>query len=801
MLKNYIPLCMVIICSTLQAEVVLDGSLGPRGALPGPDYLIGADLGQQHGANLFHSFDTFNINTFESATFSGSDNINNVISRVTGGNPSNIDGLFRSTISSANAYLLNPAGILFGQNAQLDVQGSFHASTADVLHFQDGSKFSATHPQQSGLTVAPPAAFGFLTESPARIAIEGSNLSVNAGKTLSFVGGQIDINNASLAAPSGQLNLISMAQPGDVIPRYEDLPAIKSLGNITLHDSIVTSSGEGGGGIYIRGGRFELHNSTVVAHTQGAQDGTGIDIQANELLANQGGQIASHTFGAGKAGGIRVKVTGTAEFTDLNSDGNASGVFADSKGSGDAGDVILEIGELKVTEGAWMGSEAYDSGDGGHFIIRAKDLTFLNGGQVFTATYGSGQGGKIDVKVAEGIILSGEYKEIYGSGILSYSFNEADNAGNAGDIVLEANALSLKKGTQISAATFGAGQGGHLILKVNGLVSLSGENSKLYGSLISSSAVGTVKNAGNGGTIVLKARQLQITDGGQVLAATFGPGDAGQIFIQVADSVTLSGTASGQEKDGQYFPSAILTNSDDTYTDNLGQAGNIVLVTQALSLAHGAKISASTRGSQPGGNVEIQAQQLYLADDAKITAESKKKALGDAGNLIITLTGQLNMENASIETAADRADGGNIYITVPDYIYLVNSAITTSVKAEDGDGGNMTLSPTFLVLDGSKIIARAVGGDGGNIHITTQGIYEFSDSPIDASSELGVDGEVVIALPDASAIEGAFALSAERNAVSLPGPPCRGKKGTEISTFSAILRREGASMSPKSLQE
>ncbi|RKZ37817.1 MAG: hypothetical protein DRQ49_15530, partial [Gammaproteobacteria bacterium] len=170
MLKNYIPLCMLIICSALQAEVVLDGSLGPRGALPGPDYLIGADLGQQRGANLFHSFDTFNINTFESATFSGPDNIHNVISRVTGGNPSNIDGLFRSTISGANAYLLNPAGILFGQNAQLDVQGSFHASTADALHFQDGSKFSASHPEQSGLTVAPPAAFGFLTESPARIA-------------------------------------------------------------------------------------------------------------------------------------------------------------------------------------------------------------------------------------------------------------------------------------------------------------------------------------------------------------------------------------------------------------------------------------------------------------------------------------------------------------------------------------------------------------------------------------------------------------------------------------------------------
>ncbi|RKZ43736.1 MAG: hypothetical protein DRQ41_04580, partial [Gammaproteobacteria bacterium] len=621
MLKNYIPLCMLIICSALQAEVVLDGSLGPRGALPGPDYLIGADLGQQRGANLFHSFDTFNINTFESATFSGPDNIHNVISRVTGGNPSNIDGLFRSTISGANAYLLNPAGILFGQNAQLDVQGSFHASTADALHFQDGSKFSASHPEQSGLTVAPPAAFGFLTESPARIAIDGSDLFVPAGQTLSFIGGQIDINNASIAAPAGQLNLVSIAQSGNVIPRYEDLPAIKALGNITLHVSIVTSSG--GGGSYIRGGRFELHNSTVVVHTQGAQDGTGIDIQANELLANQGGQIASHTFGSGKGGGIRMRVIGTTEFTELNSDGNASGVFADSKGSGDAGDVILEVGELKVTEGAWMGSESYNSGDGGHFIIRAKDLTFLNGGQIGTATYGSGQGGYIDVKVAKGIILSGEYKGMYKSAILSYSFSEDDNAGNAGDIVLEANALTLKNG-DINAATFGAGQGGNITLKVNGLVSQSGESSYHQGSMISSSAVGQTENAGNSGTVVLEAKRLQITDGGQIGAGTFGPGDAGKVYIRVTDSITLSGTDSRQDNDGGGYPSGIFTSSGDNYTKNLGRGGELVLETNLLKVSDAAKVSARTRGPLGGGDVKIQAQQIHLKNGGKITAESEK---------------------------------------------------------------------------------------------------------------------------------------------------------------------------------
>ena len=103
------------------AQIVLDGTLGPTGALPGPDYAITADLGQQHGGNLFHSFGQFSIRQGESATFSGPPSVSNIISRVTGGQVSTIDGMLRSTILGANLYLLNPAGVLFRENARLDV--------------------------------------------------------------------------------------------------------------------------------------------------------------------------------------------------------------------------------------------------------------------------------------------------------------------------------------------------------------------------------------------------------------------------------------------------------------------------------------------------------------------------------------------------------------------------------------------------------------------------------------------------------------------------------------------------------
>jgi filamentous hemagglutinin family protein len=167
-----------------QAEVTLDGTMGASGVLSGPDVVIPDTVGQTRGTNLFHSFGVFNINTGESATFTGPPIIDNVLSRVTGGSQSLIDGLLRSTIESANLWFINPNGVLFGPNASLDVDGSFHVSTADYLRLADGGRFEATNPENSVLTVAPPEAFGFLGENPAGVSIQGSLLQVSEGETL-----------------------------------------------------------------------------------------------------------------------------------------------------------------------------------------------------------------------------------------------------------------------------------------------------------------------------------------------------------------------------------------------------------------------------------------------------------------------------------------------------------------------------------------------------------------------------------------------------------------------------------------
>ena len=192
---------------------------------PAPDFVVPDTVGRTVGPNLFHSFGLFNINTGESATFTGPAAIDNVISRVTGGSRSFIDGPLRSEIESANLWFINPSGVLLGPNASLDIQGSFHVSTANYLKLREGGRFDAIYPEHSVLTTAPPEAFGFLGDQPASIAFQGSQLTVPQDKTLSVIGGDIGITDeAQLQAPGGRVNVASVASAGEVRLEPNDQP-------------------------------------------------------------------------------------------------------------------------------------------------------------------------------------------------------------------------------------------------------------------------------------------------------------------------------------------------------------------------------------------------------------------------------------------------------------------------------------------------------------------------------------------------------------------------------------------------
>lgn len=143
----------------VSAEVITDGSLGAQRELPGPDYEIGADLGQQQGRNLFHSFSQFNLLANESANFSGPDSVRYIVGRITGGESSSIAGLLKSPIPGAQLWLFNPAGI--EQSGLVEISGGVRVAEAIGLRLKDGGLFAADLESESRLTIASPQTFFF----------------------------------------------------------------------------------------------------------------------------------------------------------------------------------------------------------------------------------------------------------------------------------------------------------------------------------------------------------------------------------------------------------------------------------------------------------------------------------------------------------------------------------------------------------------------------------------------------------------------------------------------------------------
>ncbi|HEY9645028.1 MAG TPA: glycosyltransferase, partial [Chroococcidiopsis sp.] len=178
--------------------------------------------GQRNGGNLFHSFERFGLNRNEVANFLTDAQVQNVLGRVTGGDPSVIDGLLRVTGSNANLFLLNPAGILFGANARLDLPASFLATTASGIGFDNGW-FSATGEVNYSSLAGNPTSYAFSLAQPGAI-VNAGDLSLTDGASLTLLAGTV-VNTGSLSAPGGQVtvaavpgeNLVRLSQPGSLL--------------------------------------------------------------------------------------------------------------------------------------------------------------------------------------------------------------------------------------------------------------------------------------------------------------------------------------------------------------------------------------------------------------------------------------------------------------------------------------------------------------------------------------------------------------------------------------------------------
>ncbi|MBD2775806.1 filamentous hemagglutinin N-terminal domain-containing protein [Iningainema tapete] len=771
------------------AQITSDGTLGAEGSVVTPNLVINGissdriDGGAMHGNNLFHSFQQFNIDSNRGAYFSNPAGIENIVSRVIGSNPSNILGTL-GVLGNANLFFINPNGIIFGPNARLDVNGSFFASTADSLIFNNGFKFSSTNPQAPPLlTINVPMRLQF-GANPGKIQVQGNGqgiritselidtttgLRVQPNQTLALVGGDISLEGATLKTAGGRIELGSVASEGlvNLTPIEKGFSLgyaeVQNFGNIQMtQQASVDASGEGAGDIQVWGKRISLTDGSIIeastlrskqggslvinaqelleiaditadeipgglyawVYSGATGSGGNVNIQAGSVAIRNGGTISASTFGEGNAGRIEINVRDTVS---LSGQGRSS-IENDigSRGVGDSGGISINTGSLFLSDKALITSNINGRGNSGGVNIVARDLVSLDDSDDITRS---------------------------GTLILSRVNDLAE--GNGGDITIKTGSLRASN-SQITTSTSSKGNSGRVIIEAREQVALL-RSTDIFTEVTCACETRSGRGGdGNGGDIKITTGSLFLDGGSNLRSDTEARGNAGNIFIAAQDSVIFSGSSdlftSGafsqveREAVGRggniNITTGILSLSGEqqinTRTQGQGDAGNIFIQANSISLANPQARIISDAAQQDrlpgtsgnGGDINITTNSLSITDRARVSANTEIR--GSAGDITINAN-QLTLENRGIinsESVADQ-DGGNITLNIRDLMLIRgNSSISTNAGTAlaGGNGGNITINAKSGLIVGvprenSDITANAFSGSGGRVAINATGIF------------------------------------------------------------------------------
>ncbi|MBF0451099.1 MAG: CHAT domain-containing protein [Candidatus Magnetomorum sp.] len=814
----------IIMTSNAYAEAIFDGTMqaSTEGEVLSGNFEITEEQGVTSGNNLFHSFSKFNINADETATFTGSDHIQNIISRVTGLEKSFINGRLISQIPDANFYLLNPAGIVFGKNATVDVKGSFHVSTADyiVLNKEETFDINSSEPI---LSTTPPQTFGFLYkkdgEAIGKIEIIGNKngFKFSTGKTMSFIGGVIDIKGSDLFSPGGRINIVGVQSSGEITLLDSGIESTDNItpGMITISDtSNIVVSGECSGDIFVKGGDFFLKTiSKLTGITQSGDGGIiNIDVNQMEVYDQSGIQTSVSMFENGNAGNINIQ----AKNIVFN---NFSSISAQTYGAGKAGDITIETSEDITFDGSVeIFSDTNSSGDAGNILLKAANIFFLNGSGLGSQTKDSGNGGNISLYANQSIQFMGT--DYFGnpSDITTYS----TSIGNAGNMYINTPYLLMKDGSKLYANAKNKGNGGNIFINYeiidgvltklntdNAFIELSGvnphgENVQGFNTCISSQS----EQGGKAGDIYINTNAISIKEGAYISNTTYGDGDSGMIHIS-SNSLQMNGKASvisddnflqtqhdfinQQMESSKKELSGIYSRAESqNFSDKTG--GKIDISSGYLTLFDNGIITTSSTGKRDAGNIDLDVSTLVMDTDSSIASESMAQAEGGAaGKISIQANDSITIQNNSALTteavntiSTDKSsDNGRIIIDTSHQLLLQNGQITTSVKGGGGHGGDIDINADDVLINHSQIIANAYEGDGGNIHIVSGTFLQSATSRVDASSEKGIDGTVEIEAPDTDPESDLVKLPSEfMDASKWIKKPCSKKYTNPTSQFT-----------------
>jgi filamentous hemagglutinin family protein len=629
-------------------SIKTDGTTPTQPASCANDCII--EGGLQQGNNLFHSFERFNVDAEATVLFQDP-GVTNILSRVTGNELSEILGTLGVRGGDANLFLINPNGIIFGQNSSLDLNGSFLATTADGIRFGEQGLLNTT-PNQIPLLTINPSALSFANQNQGVIRNESIaptgkfdltdfpilGLQVPNTKSLFLVGGDVILDGGGVNAFGGQLELGGLTEAGEVKLNFSD--SGKDIINLSFPEQLqradvsLTNGAfayvyfEDGGDIAINAKNLTIANNSLilagiaknikifgskagnitlnatekleltdsgfianqVAPTaQG--DAGGIYVNSGSLLISGGSQITTQTFGQGSSGTIDI-ISNSVNITGFGTNGFSSGIYTSSgkEGEGRAGDITVTTDSFQIADGGLVSSQTLNQSNGGNILLNANSFEAVDGGQIASSTANSGNAGNINIQVADKLLLSASETNFV-ERVAKFQDNvENELPGNSG---LFANVRPEASGT--------------------------------------------------GGNIEVTTDRLSIQDNAEINVSAEGTGEAGSLNIDAQDVTLNQGRLTAETR--------------------VGDQGNITLENaDTLLLRNNSQITTNAMELATGGNINLTADGIAVLDDSAITAQA---VLGQGGNIKIDKQGIIFRDPDS-QISANSQQGIDGTITIND---------------------------------------------------------------------------------------------------------------------------------------
>jgi filamentous hemagglutinin family protein len=566
------------------------------------------------------------------------------------------------------------------------------------------------------------------------------NISIRARNLNLLNGGQIILND------------------GQIISPVSDRADIQGRIDIQLSDRAVFS------GATSEGSPSGLFNEQFQAQNLDPNFGPdiGIRFSARSLLLDRGAQISTKSLFDGNARSIEINVTDEIILQGSrllrSSSGRstiiASGIISEKlNGLGNSGSININTGTLKVLNGTSINSQ-----------LSRTDFSELG----FPATPNGitqGQSGNIKIVASQAVIVDGDADNpidlrlpgstnIYTPSRIDSSLGSSAN-GQGGNISIQAGNVNVTNGGQILTSNISAqGNAGGIEIVADQLL-VAGTGQETDPDIFNVSRIASetrFTDRGDGGKIQIRARQVDLINGGSILTSNIGSiGNAGRVSV-IGNEVNIVGQSQ------QNFPSGIFSNVS---SPNSFIREEVQLSIDTFDFY---KFTLPIEAIGNGGKIEVKARNLNILEGGEISARNSGQ--GNSGVIDIQATDRINLSDANIRTTSEKTAGGSISLASQGILLQGSSDIQTQVFSGIGNGGNIDLSANWIVLlDDSDILAFAKDGRGGNIQFSTRAFFAENYKPrfvadpqtllnngqVDINASGAVSG--VISFPDSSYVQ------------------------------------------------